>query len=85
MREGLLSESSDYGSRPLRDQLKRTWHIAIILPCPSTARRGGGESRSSVLTCSRECKQGAQIEDDSWSIRAIQILLQPSGVADRVR
>lgn len=24
MREGLLSESSDYASRPLRDQLKRT-------------------------------------------------------------
>jgi hypothetical protein len=68
MQEGLLSESSDYGSRPLRDQLKRTWHIDIILPGPTTTRRGGGESRSSVLTRSRECEQGAQIEDDSWSI-----------------
>lgn len=26
MREGLLSESSDYASRPLRDQLKRMCH-----------------------------------------------------------
>lgn len=86
MREGLLAESTDYVSKPLRDQLKRTRSDSLFSERSSYSwsPRGGLEGQSGFSSRSRKCEQGPEAQDNSRRVRTIQILLQSAGLDSRV-
>lgn len=86
MREGLLAESTDYASRPLRDQLKRMWPDSPFLKrCLYLwLSRGGLKGQSGLSPGSRKCEQGPEAQDYPRRVRTIQILLQSTGFDSRV-
>jgi exocyst complex component 2 len=80
MKEGLLASSSDYSTRPLRDELKSN-DVTPFYPFPLELRfhySGSRKGKSSLSPCVGERFQGSQAAYYIGRIRAIKILLQPS-------
>lgn len=67
MKEGLLSEASEYASKPLRDELKRKLPT-VSSSLHSAYPRGCYQGQPSIPSCPRKCVQGLQTPHYAWRI-----------------
>jgi hypothetical protein len=87
MKEGLLAPSAEFGSKPVRDHLKRaftplrlsdlnlkTYITGLPIETPSSSRCP--ESQPSLPPGTRERVQGFEASHDARSVRAFQVFLQ---------
>lgn len=70
MREGLLAEQTEFGSKPLRDHLKRayTYKRTRVIFILLFAFSGGAEGRPSFSPGSGERHKGAETSNDTWRL-----------------